>query len=795
MKVKILGGSGLHKSEVKAVERMERELRESWHAFASLLVADDQGSMDIDVLIITHDRLLLVELKEWNGVLESSEGQWFLNGKNRKKSPYEIKRVHALRLANLLQKEIEHKLGYRLLVEAHVVLCGSATPEKLSTSERRYVHTLEDFLKIKSKEDYEKLVEDKSGYLYAVFEKNSKPRPNSKECLPILQSFFSGHRVRPKEFKFHHYIADEKPWFKHRLGLYSEFRSHHEEVPSELALMRRWDMAQLGVGYATQDKWASILLRESRIFSEAKRNGSRLEQYMLRPLIPIGEDDIVEETTELYEIRRSTTRLDEYLASKVKKLSAEQRIDLVRALIVPIAELHSLGMGHRDIDTHNLWHSEEHKSILVSSFSAAYFPEKGTVSEIRQVLKGADVRLPEDIHALDGEILDPYKQDVFLLAMVAFEILFKGQLLQLDDGIPVWSAPDQDEFGGAYNAWFGRALSWEAKERFSNAAEMLAAFNQTSGDGDQPDTNAEVISRIMSGGFVKRGWNPFSLYQNYPPAAGEVPAGGGKVAYRCQVNATLAYCKFWIKAIMSPDNPGMNRRILRFRQRLETVIESGLPTSRVIDAGLLESGGLFVVTEYESGLNWADAIERVLSAEDKNHLALGLIKSVIKCHSSGISHGDIHPQNLLVTPGLNEEDAEFSGCQVKLIDMLDFGDGSDPFNGAYSPKNGALTDAFGRDRYAVYMLIQELFGSEIDAEILQEIEISKSQPGMVPISLEPLLSVISRVIEKNAGSNNSVEQIKAYWGLSNFRQWRRSWSMTETAYTLIVDGVKGIQIF
>ena len=133
MKIKILGASGLHASEVRAVERMEAQLRDSWFAYASLLVADDQGSMDLDTLVITHDRLLLVELKEWNGEIESSDGRWYLNGVPYGKSPYEIKRVHAIRLTRLLQQELQHKLGYFPIVEAHVVLCGSATPERLST--------------------------------------------------------------------------------------------------------------------------------------------------------------------------------------------------------------------------------------------------------------------------------------------------------------------------------------------------------------------------------------------------------------------------------------------------------------------------------------------------------------------------------------------------------------------------------------------------------------------------------------------------------------------------------------
>lgn len=48
MDIKILGGNGLHASETRAVKKMAETLRSSWFGYASLLVADDQGSMDVD---------------------------------------------------------------------------------------------------------------------------------------------------------------------------------------------------------------------------------------------------------------------------------------------------------------------------------------------------------------------------------------------------------------------------------------------------------------------------------------------------------------------------------------------------------------------------------------------------------------------------------------------------------------------------------------------------------------------------------------------------------------------------
>lgn len=67
MKYQIVGGAGLHRSETKTVDMMVKQLPDSWFGYAGLVVTDSQGSMEIDTLIITADRLLLVELKEWNG--------------------------------------------------------------------------------------------------------------------------------------------------------------------------------------------------------------------------------------------------------------------------------------------------------------------------------------------------------------------------------------------------------------------------------------------------------------------------------------------------------------------------------------------------------------------------------------------------------------------------------------------------------------------------------------------------------------------------------------------------------
>lgn len=772
MRVKILGGNGLHKSEVRAVERMEKELRDSWFSYASLLVVDNQGSMDIDLLIITHDRLLLVELKEWSGKLESLDGQWYINGKRRSKSPYETKRVHALRLTNILQQELEHKLGYYPLVEAHVVLCGSATPELLTSTEKRYVHTLEEFIKIREASDYERITEDKSKYIYAVFEKLGKPRPNSEKVLPFIQSFFSGHMVKPKGFVSHHYIANENPWYTHSKGLYVEYKGLHEEDSNDQSLMRRWDFSRLGIGHATQDQWANIALREHRIFRHARAENSKLEQYMLRPLISLGEEDISEDATELYELRRTTKRLDEYLASNAKKWSTEQRLDHVRALLAPFSELHGLGIGHRDIDCHNLWYAADQKSIMTSGFAAAFFPEKGTIGDLREILKSSESTLPEDEFGLDGDILDPFRQDVFLLGQVAYQICFLGQFPPRENSVPVWSPPKEDPFNGALNDFFIKALDWDCTVRHDTAGEMLAEFNSiTMGVSLSYDDTQEVIDQIMSGTFIKREWSPFSLYQNFPPLPGQSLSAGAKISYQFAYEGGKGICKFWQKAYVGRDTPGMNRRILRLRKRIEVAATQNLPIAKIIDYGVLESGGFFIATEYEEGIIWNEAVS-TFDAPSKIMISEILVSALIKMHGHGLAHGDLHPGNIIVN--LDSCGAELPDTlimpKVTLIDLIDLGDSGDPFNVEYGPKNPAITDSFGRDRYAVYKLVAEIFGDGIPQEINAEIERGNKQPHNIPVSLDPLLESIRDQKKSDADVENTTTEtpIVFIWAHSSF---------------------------
>ncbi|HHG0683489.1 TPA: NERD domain-containing protein, partial [Enterobacter cloacae] len=757
MEIKKVGGAGLHASELRAISKMEQHFQSSWHGFAGLVASDAQGPMEIDCLIITHDRLLLVELKEWNGTIEYDNGMWIQNGQNRGKSPFAIKREHALRLQKLLDSELSHNLGYWLSVEAHVVLCGSATPENLPQIERPFVHTLDEFLAIRSPEKYDDLVANKR--LAGFFSSTGKARPNSEKSLQIIYRFIEGPKIQKKELVVGNFQAHtNKSWFAHRNSIYKEYLAQDKTLPSAKGLIRRWDFNQLGTIHALQSTWSDIALRENRI-GKFIRDNSNMRDYLLRYVNDVSADDITEDFCELYELPRNTERLDEVIASDAASWSKEQRIDRVRALLAPFGDLHSLNIAHRDVDPHNLWYANNHGSILASGFGAAFFPETGTVAEHRKLLQSSPVALPEDAMC-EGEIIDAFRIDVFLLASVAYQICFNQKLEQVD-GVPEWTPPVNDPFDGLLDSWFEKALSWDALERFDGAHSMLGEFNSLTGTCPEEDTESQqIFEQLLHSPHRRQELTPYLILQNFPPSAEQLQNAFAALASTSSKKSFLAYkdnreilVKLWDNVQVSQYQPGSNRRVLQFLKRLEKFQEATLATPKVLDFGLMNPQGLFVVTEYVEGETWPHYLHDLsLSQEEKRDLAINLISTVMDFHEKRFAHGDLHPNNILVK--------DCNADQIMLLDVVDYGSETEVFNTDYGPANPAITDAYGRDRYAVFKIVEELFSGDLPLQVQEELIRARDNQTQIPVALAPLLNSLHAVLEPEEPKVEEVEEVE-----------------------------------
>lgn len=733
MQILILNPEGLHRSEVRAVERMQNELRNSWYGYAALDVYDARGPMELDVVLITHDRLIVVELKDWNGELTSDGQCWFLNGQRRGRSPVIVKNDHSKRLSSLLKLKLRSELGWGYYVDVRVVLCGSASPAHLPDYERTYVLSLDDFLRIKDKSFYE------STFTPLSVDWSKVLRPNEAKQFAIFEKFFRGPSVKPHPFTHQNYQVDGDPIFRHRKGYYAEYEAHHIEDGASRALLRRWDFAQFGTSAATQEDRARIALREQRVLRHIDNAKESLGDRVLKPIHHVAENDVLSDFCELYGLRRSYRRLDDLLNKRSGQSTPEDRVQLARAALASFSELHDVQIAHRDVALHNLWVSGKDHNVILSGLMSAYFPELGTVGVLREHLQTGVSSAPEDILG-DSEHSNAFRRDVFLLGVVIYRILF-DHAPPLDEGITCWGRADHDPFDGLLNPWMEKALSWGAAERFANASEMLAALNvATAGLKQEPLDDERAVLRSLQEFFS--GVVPTV---EFPPRS-QLAVRGDRMAYESERNGIRVLVKNWTAIRAQQGQPGKNRRLLHFLNRCRAVKALQSVSPPALEFGISQLGGLYLVTEMVPGTSWPEYVDQHQDLPERRRLAEQLLIQLQILHDSGLTHGDIHPGNVLVCKDDKAGDglgAEGRQPRILFLDLLDFGlDEQSPYNCAYAPANYRGIPLEARDRFAVTKILSELF-AEFDAAAVGPLRSALD----AALSEEPYIQTLKSVLD------------------------------------------------
>lgn len=695
MKITILPKTGIQESEKYAVDRIGKELPSEWRGYASLeIIEKGKLGREIDLLILTPDRVLLVELKRWNGQIKSEDGYWFLKRpsgttfERKDRSPVKKNNDKARILKGIIERTI--KGGQSILVDSRVVLCGNSPSPILSEDEKPFVLQLDEFIKIKDAAAYKRILP-----LPDAWKKNGWVVPSPLQQLTQFELLIlrSSH-VRAKEFSWQNYKVDGQEIFKHPTELYREYKAVNVDDHYAKALLRRWDFTRLGTAASTQADWVNIAHRESRVYSFVKSQTDELNGTLLQPIGSVSADEVTSDYCELFELPVKQKRLYEFIEVYRDKLPFIDKVALVKVLISKFAELHKLGVAHRDIGDHCIW-LERPQSIRLSGFVAAYFPRMETVGAIRENVSAITTKLPEDF--FEDKNSTPFHRDVFLLGVVAYLLLF-GEQPPKDEGLPKWGAATSDESGGKLDFWFERALSWVTKDRWQSAIEMLDALNDVQLSRDEDVVPLSAFDYFQSKTKV-------SQYEEL-----EVPIEKeGAEIIRASYAGQVCQLKVWYGLKPERDNPQLNHALLYFLEKAKSIQFNPcewLP--KVVDVGFNNRGLLF-------SREWLDAstLDEWRSAnpplDERLALSVNLLEGLSRIHSIQIHHGDIHPANILVPR--KSEGAAYP--RVVFIDTPDFKSGSpEVVTTAYAPANYEHLSLAERDRFAAVAVITEILDGQ-----------------------------------------------------------------------------------
>jgi serine/threonine protein kinase len=707
-RVRYLSSAGIHRREIPGIGALARAYSADWLLYASLqCFPRGELPIEMDAMVVMGDRILILELKDFDGKLTHNGDQWIHN-RRRFRSPVQGMTMKARKVKSFLQQHIP---GFPYLVDFRVVLTGTATKRNLAAAEQPSVWTLQEAISISTAAGRQallsrtKLHSQKAFALETDFERITL---NPKMFGP-LEAEWDGYRVVDEDFVVH----PDKIWREHRAEQISD--------PRFKALVRIWAFDKLPAGLNSPDRRRFIAGREMRAIGRLHELGSPLiERNAI--LAPVGEEK-EEILTQHFELRRLTaglTTLDRYLERASEDLETDDRITTAASLMEIVAELHAQGIAHRDLGPRSVWAATPTR-IALGGLMTCQLPDEESLGDWTSVLRGHAGSLPEDT---DKTLAGTAKQrDVYAVGRLAFQIL-TGSPPPLDAAaaaamLPL-TLPD-------IVAWFTRTIAPDAKSRYSDARVMADGFAAVVDRSLTDDVDQTLIDQHETSD------SPYFLWPIKRKLKGTtVYVGLG------EDNEEIVI-KTWPR-IRRGASAASDVAMTRLFDGVGRLISSPLPgLPRYLRAGLSETGP-FLAYRFEAGTPLDEALPT--DTERAARLANRLVQCVVAIHAMGHSHGDVAPKNIIVCDEGNDIRL------LDLFDMTDVGDGRVKTPAMCPENRDALTDE-QLDRYATAKIVRAVLANASDASFAEDIaELDRELARPRLETLDPVTAVLRNILQR-----------------------------------------------
>lgn len=682
MKIQCLDPLGINGYEREANERLEATLPNNWKGYSSLEMRGRQsGEFEGDLILVTHDRIINVEFKKWSGKIFSKNGKWVVQFPDGREEHRSNGVQQSRRSAQILATKLKERLNNRFVpwVDHCVVLCGTAGKENLPPDEQEYVFTLEEFSKIGEDKVYKEYF--KNDVSWAIKRKEDAPNKNIKQWDKIFSG--SSADFKAKNYSVNNYVLQGQALFQHRDGLYSEYQSQRSDNHNYKALMRRWNFTSpCIVKYArTPEERSLIAHRESDVLGYIASQDDELKNTYLRlEYIP---SELSSDFVELYEWPNKKERLDTFMRKNSAKLTEENRLNLIQALVSSLASLHDIDVAHRDIGNHSIWVSLPSKVVLSNFLTATYpDPQNKTVSNIRKILQHNQIATPEELY--DDTDGTHFTRDVYLTTAACHYIAF-GNFPAKEDGIYLWEPIKNNSICQLLEKWFERGLELEASARFKDLREALTELNKFLNVGESgSEDKLSLLTHYYSSKNIYVDFGNTSLVRSE-----------GTFNFLKAIDDSFGL-KAWFGVSDVSADGGINSQLLSFFNRLDIRKNADIKClPKIIDYGLNpQMTCVFFQFEWIKGSTWRQLVESQ-QIDNPTLQIKQLLSSLIELHSANIHHGDIHPENIIV--GSNG---------LVFIDIIELDESR--YTPIYSPNNHENIPTASIDRYAVVKIISEL---------------------------------------------------------------------------------------
>ncbi|QOZ51572.1 AAA domain-containing protein [Bradyrhizobium sp. CCBAU 53338] len=705
-RVRYLSSAGIHRREIPGIGALSAAFPQDWLLYASLqCFPRNDTPIEMDAMVVMHDRVLILELKDLDGKLTHNGDLW-RNKKRTFRSPVQAVALKARKLKSFLKERIP---GFDYYVDSRIVLTGTSTKQELDPAEQPMVWSLQEATSIATLQGRKALLRPVALGLTKAFQQEPE-----FERVTLNPKMFG-----PLETEWDGYRVVEPDFVSHPSGIWSEHRAEQATDDRFKALVRVWAFDKLPAGLNSQENRAFIADREMRAIGRLYDLGSPLfrRNAILEPIGDIKREIL----TQHFELRRLTagfTTIDRWLESHSDDIDVDDRVTTVASLLEIVAELHAQGIAHRDLGPRSIWAMSPTR-ISLTGLMACQLPDDESLAEWISILRGHSGRLPEDA---DRTLAGTAKQrDVYALGQLAFRILA---------GAPAPEDPGQ--FSHAFPVpelvpWLARALQANGGARYSDARQLADEF-------------ASAVDRMETAGIdqplIDRHETKDLPYLLWPPVR---QLEGDNIYLARDADGAEVVVKTW-PSVRRGESTAGDLALTRLFDGVGRLVSSPLPgLPRYVRAGL-HAMGPFVAYRYEPGTPLSVSMpkdpEVVLRLSDR------LVECVVAIHAMSHSHGDIAFKNILVCEG---------DTDIRLLDLFDMtplGDGR-VRTPAMSPDNrDALTDE-QLDRYATVKVVRALLEGTSDPSLSGEIAILDRELERPRIeTFEPIISCVREALDR-----------------------------------------------
>ena len=718
-RIRYLNSTGIPPSEVPALAALSSELPEHWLLYASFqYLPPREKPIDIDALIVMDDRVLLLEVKDWDGVLTCNGDVWLLDDKPRGRSA-----VHSVAYkARILGKVIREAIpGFHFFVDSGVLMTGTARPTTLPAGEAARVFTVDQLEIIVDPTRRTSLLERqplraKKAHTYeAEFDRLTR----------------TGRRFKPKDIDWDGYRVVQENIFTHPKSVWSEHRAVLKQDPRHSAILRMWAFDRLSPHLNTPDNRLLIANRDIRAIGYLNAVRSKLiSEGRILEVVGGSRSEILTHHFDLRRLPKGLLALPNYLERTRDEIGWDDRVTLVRTLLNAVAELHAKRVAHRDIGLRNIW-VESTTRLAIGGFSSASLPDDPLPQYWLDELAGYALPPPADV-----ELQDDWQRDVYHVGLVARSILFNGTE---ESGLPQSDRSPEHE---PTADWLASAVGTTGSVGFSTVVEMSDEFGRISDAEVSPLADHSALDAFESE------INPVFEW----PAELQLSKGPRIVYESTNASSEKIVVKIWPRMFRggSAQSDLALLRLFEGVKQLREARSEGLP--KFGPCGL-SAMGAFVTYDKIVGtrLDECEAMSPLVATRT----GCGLISAIAALHRAGLQHGKLDTKAVFVRI---EGDQPFPTVS-ELFEAGEFVD-ENAVGAARLPPNAEQLSIEHIDRFAAVSIALELLGDVQDDRIedcRQRLSLELRRPAIETLdTVRDLLTDLATSLDKPPAPRISI---------------------------------------